>query len=54
MSDPDCDESDNFDELIFKRELNEVYLLLDYISGRPDAHIWNLDVDVPVDKRDTI
>jgi hypothetical protein len=39
--------SGSFDELIFKRELNEVYLLLDFISGRPDAHIWNLDVDVP-------
>lgn len=38
----------NFDELIFKRELNEVYLLLDFISGRHDAHIWNLDVDIPV------
>jgi hypothetical protein len=36
-----------FDELIFKRELNEVYLLLDFISGRHDAHIWNLDVDIP-------
>lgn len=54
MSDPDCDESDNFDELIFKRELNEVYLLLDYISGRPDAHIWNLDVDVPVEQNPDI
>jgi len=42
----------NFDELIFKRELNEVYLLLDFISGRHDAHIWNLDVDIPV-KGDT-
>jgi len=38
----------DFDELIFKRELNEVYLLLDFISGRHDAHIWNLDVDIPV------
>jgi hypothetical protein len=42
----------DFDELIFKRELNEVYLPLDFISGRQDAHIWNLDVDIPV-KGDT-
>lgn len=41
-------ENGYFDELIFKRELNEVYLLLDFISGRHDSHIWNLDVDIPV------
>jgi hypothetical protein len=48
MDDSTLASSGSFDELIFKRELNEVYLLLDFISGRPDAHIWNLDVDVPV------
>ena len=47
MSTPDPAKIGAFDELIFKRELNEVYLLLDFISGRPDAHIWNLDVDIP-------
>lgn len=36
-----------FDELIFKRELNEVHLLLDFISGRPNAHIWDLDGKIP-------
>ncbi len=36
-----------FDELIFKRELNEVHLLLDFISGRPDTHIWDLDGKIP-------
>jgi hypothetical protein len=36
-----------FDELIFRRELNEVHLLLDFISGRPNAHIWDLDGKVP-------
>ncbi|SAK82652.1 hypothetical protein AWB79_05503 [Caballeronia hypogeia] len=39
----------NFDELIFKRELNEVFLLLDFVSGKADTHIWKLDVDVPVE-----
>jgi hypothetical protein len=32
-----------FDELIFQQELNEVYLLLDFISGRPDKHLSDLD-----------
>lgn len=32
-----------FDELLFKQELNEVYLLLDYISGQPDKHLAGLD-----------
>jgi hypothetical protein len=44
---PVASKDGSFDELIFKRELNEVYLLLDFISGRHDAHIWNLDVDIP-------
>ncbi|EEA02869.1 hypothetical protein BH160DRAFT_1877 [Burkholderia sp. H160] len=35
--------SNTFDELIFKRDLNEVHLLLDFISGRPDSHIWDID-----------
>jgi hypothetical protein len=41
------DNQGTFDELIFKRELNEVHLLLDFISGRPDTHIWDLDGKVP-------
>ncbi|SIT43786.1 membrane hypothetical protein [Paraburkholderia ribeironis] len=40
--------SSTFDELIFKRDLNEVHLLLDFISGRPDSHIWDIgDVKFP-------
>lgn len=42
-----------FDELIFRRELNEVHLLLDFISGRPDSHIWDLDGKVPRSPTDT-
>lgn len=42
-----------FDELIFRRELNEVHLLLDFISGRPNAHIWDLDGKVPRSPSDT-
>lgn len=34
-------------ELIFRRELAEVYVLLDFISGRPDAHLWTVDLDIP-------
>ncbi len=33
----------NFERLIFRQELNEVYLLLDFISGRPDKHLSDLD-----------
>ncbi|MGF6778293.1 hypothetical protein [Paraburkholderia sp. GAS334] len=41
-------EPGTFDELIFKRDLNEVHLLLDFISGRPDVHITDLgDVRFP-------
>lgn len=37
-----------FDELIFSRDLNEVHLLLDYISGRPDVHISEIaDINFP-------
>jgi hypothetical protein len=32
-----------FDDLIFQQELNEVYLLLDFISGRPDKHLSDLE-----------
>jgi hypothetical protein len=38
---------ETFDELIFIRDLNEVHLLLDFISGRPESHIWNLEVKIP-------
>lgn len=44
---PVKDASSSFDELIFKRELNEVYLLLDFISGRPDVHIGSIDLKIP-------
>jgi hypothetical protein len=37
----------SFDQLIFERDLNEVHLLIDFISGRPDRHVWELDVDIP-------
>ena len=36
----------SFDELVFKRELNEVHLLIDFISGHADTRLWNLDVKV--------
>lgn len=37
-----------FDELIFKRDLSEVHLLLDFISGRPDVQIGYLgEVNFP-------
>ncbi|CAB3793379.1 hypothetical protein LMG28614_03707 [Paraburkholderia ultramafica] len=41
-------QSGTFDELIFSRDLNEVHLLLDYISGRPDVHISEIgDIKFP-------
>jgi hypothetical protein len=39
----DLADSHTFDDLIFQQELNEVYLLLDFISGRPDRHLSDLD-----------
>jgi hypothetical protein len=32
-----------FDQFIFQRELNEVYLLIDYLSGRPDKTLIAFD-----------
>src|ERR1700679_1283433 len=32
-----------FDQFIFQRELNEVYLLIDYLSGRPDKTLVAFD-----------
>ncbi len=32
-----------FEGLVFQQELNEVYLLLDFISGQPDKHLSDLD-----------
>jgi hypothetical protein len=32
------DQTQALEEVIFKRELNEVYLLIDVISGRTDRH----------------
>ncbi|MFC6789045.1 hypothetical protein ACFQE0_05010 [Methylobacterium komagatae] len=37
--------------LLFGQELNEVYLLLDFISGRPDKHLSDLKDKIP--KTDT-
>jgi hypothetical protein len=36
-----------FDELIFKSELNEVYLLIDFVSGRPDRNLDRLTMPNP-------
>ena len=33
-----------FDEVIFKRDLNEGFLLIDHISGRSEKSLRNLDV----------
>lgn len=40
-----------FEDLVYRQELNEVYLLLDFISGRPDKHLSALDSMIadPVD-----
>jgi hypothetical protein len=32
-----------FEELVYRQDLNEVYLLLDFISGRPDKRLSDLD-----------
>lgn len=32
-----------FNRLLFEQELNEVYLLLDFVSGRPDKHLSSLN-----------
>jgi hypothetical protein len=48
MSTPSDEQaSSSFDELIFKRELNEVHLLLDFISGRPGVHLGSIDLRMP-------
>jgi hypothetical protein len=33
----------SFEELVYRQDLNEVYLLLDFISGRPDKRLSDLD-----------
>jgi len=33
----------NFGKLVFDQDLSEVHLLLDFISGRPDKHLADLD-----------
>lgn len=33
----------SFEELVYRQDLNEVYLLLDFISGRPDKRFSDLD-----------
>jgi hypothetical protein len=38
-----------FDQFIFQRELNEVYLLIDYLSGRPDKTLMAFDDIAPAD-----
>ncbi|CAB3790085.1 hypothetical protein [Pararobbsia alpina] len=48
------EDSNSFDELIYKRELNEVYLLLDFISGRPEVHIGGLDLKISKGSTDEV
>jgi hypothetical protein len=37
------------EQLILRRDLNEALLLMDFISGRPDVHIWDIgDIKYPV------
>src|ERR1700676_1443118 len=38
---------DPIDEEIFKRDLNEVHLLIDFVSGRPDKNLGDLTVPDP-------
>ena len=33
----------SFEELVYRQDLNEVFLLLDFISGRPDKRLSDLD-----------
>lgn len=37
----------NFDQLIFKHELNEVYLMMDFLSGRADKSISSIGEKIP-------
>src|SRR5471030_3526142 len=37
------------EKLILERDLNEAFLLMDFISGRQDVHIWDIgDIKYPV------
>lgn len=38
-----ADDQQKYDELVFKQDLSEVYLLLDFISGRPDKQFSELN-----------
>jgi hypothetical protein len=41
------------EQLILERDLNEALLLMDFISGRPDVHIWDIgDIKYPVRAND--
>ena len=42
------------DKLIFKRDLNETYLLLDFLSGRPDKSLQTLTMPDPHDPMRTL
>src|ERR1043165_4812906 len=42
MSDPAV-ESDQYSGFVFQRLLDEVYLLMDYVSGRPDKSVADLE-----------
>jgi len=46
MRAPEEKDEGSFDELVYKRELNEVHLLIDFVSGHADTRIWNLDLKV--------
>ena len=42
------------EQLFLHRDLNEVLLLLDFISGRQDVHIWDIgDIKYPVRRHDS-
>ncbi len=37
----------DFDTLVFEQELSEVFLLMDFVSGRPDKHLTDLNGKLP-------
>ena len=37
----------SFEGLVYRQDLNEVYLLMDFISGRPDKRLSDLDNKIP-------
>jgi hypothetical protein len=45
---PEFSHQDMIDAILFKRNLDEVFLLLDFVSGRPDKNLLQLTVPDPV------